>query len=374
MKKKTARRKVVRPARKSPHYKLYGISVVVLGCLVLGIFTNVAFKLVTYQHVLGVSTGFPQPGSSFGGSLPSISGIPPLPTGTTTNTGTNTNTSSNTIIVTQTPSNGNNVSTITSSTYVNCTGPDGKVFQTTVSDCKNINQQANHPVSFTVVGQPSQSPVHVTLPAQPGGIGTNPQQTAFEVPASTSSAKVDLRQSGTTLQFNNINGQLILNAKKADGSEVQVSTAALPSLNQALASENQPQIDQNAQGNFVILKSGVGATTTFPLSLDVSTNQLMVTTPTGTKNVTVLPDQAVNNLITQGTITSVDQNGNNSSQINLVEENGQPVFQINGVSDQKLLGIIPLTIHKTANVSAQTGQVVSQNESLGQQLLDLLSF
>lgn len=57
----------------------------------------------------------------------------------------------------------------------------------------------------------------------------------------------------------------------------------------------------------------------------------------------------------------------------LGEKAGIPVYEIAGLSDQKLLGFIPVSVKKTVDVSVETGEIVGTNVSLGDQILDLLS-
>lgn len=136
---------------------------------------------------------------------------------------------------------------------------------------------------------------------------------------------------------------------------------------------------------FVIQRGGTGALTQFPLSIDLVTNTLTVNTPSGQKPVAVLPDQAVQNLIAANVVSRLGgqeivnqvQNNNLSSISQLVtlgEQNNIPVYQINGISDQRLLGFIPVEIPKTVTVSAETGQVISTQQSFVGSLIDVFSF
>jgi len=59
--------------------------------------------------------------------------------------------------------------------------------------------------------------------------------------------------------------------------------------------------------------------------------------------------------------------------ITLGELNGLPVYTIKGVKNQNLLGFIPIQTQITAIVSAQTGNLVQEEQSLLSQIIDLLS-
>lgn len=59
-----------------------------------------------------------------------------------------------------------------------------------------------------------------------------------------------------------------------------------------------------------------------------------------------------------GGLTSV------SGVITLGERNGVPVYEISGLKDQRLLGFIPITTPVKVIVSTETGQTVTQEQSL----------
>ena len=63
-----------------------------------------------------------------------------------------------------------------------------------------------------------------------------------------------------------------------------------------------------------------------------------------------------------------------SSIVDLGERNGVPVYEITGISDQKLLGFIPVEIERSAIISAETGEIVDTDSSILDSLVDLASF
>ena len=105
-----------------------------------------------------------------------------------------------------------------------------------------------------------------------------------------------------------------------------------------------------------------------PLSVNPITKELTVTTPQGSKTVAVLPDQALQNLVNKGVIST-------QNSINLTTDaNGNPVYNVSGVKYEKLFGIFTIAIDKTGQVSAVNGQVLTVNQSTFSKLLDALSF
>lgn len=62
-----------------------------------------------------------------------------------------------------------------------------------------------------------------------------------------------------------------------------------------------------------------------------------------------------------------------SDVVALGEKNGALVYEIAGLRDHRLLGFIPVTTPVSVVVSAETGGVVTQEQSLLTTIVDLLS-
>lgn len=196
--------------------------------------------------------------------------------------------------------------------------------------------------------------------------------------------RIDITSGGIKTRLEIRDDRVVIKAEQEDGTEVELEDDAILKIDERLGASGIKVATASA-GKFVLQRGTTGAVTNFPLSIDLATNTLSINTPSGVKTVAVLPDQAVQNLIAANVISRIGGSAivdevikNNLSTISeiitLGERNGVPVYEINGVSDQKLLGFIPVQIQKTAAVSAQTGEVVSTDLSLGGRLLDLLSF
>lgn len=138
-------------------------------------------------------------------------------------------------------------------------------------------------------------------------------------------------------------------------------------------------------GDFIyFIRGNSSARTSFPLSINTETNELIVTTPAGIKVVTILPDQAVANMLAQNVLDEVDEPepdqlpdenvGEIEDSIELEEEDGVLVYKIKGFKRQRILGIFDVAIDRTAVVSAETGELISTEQSFLQRLLDLISF
>ena len=190
--------------------------------------------------------------------------------------------------------------------------------------------------------------------------------------------KLRLKQGDNKLEISNETGKLSIKARDANGTELELEDKnTLDKINDALKNEDV-EVGTKSGNLLTIRKGEIQAQTRFPLSIDPQTNMLTVTTPAGVKNVTVLPDAAVENLLQQGIIdkvktTTAAANGGQLKLITLGLLNNEPAFQVAGADNKKLLGLLPVSIDKTTFVSAQTGQVIKVEETLLSRLFDLLS-
>lgn len=128
-----------------------------------------------------------------------------------------------------------------------------------------------------------------------------------------------------------------------------------------------------SSGGVVIKKNNRRARTQFPLSINPETNELIVTTPAGQKIVTVLPDQAIENMLSNSVLNDIDQEDGEDS-VEIETRNNELVYKIKGEKGHKFLGFIPLKTAITAFVSAQTGQLTAEQQSLFSRFIDQISF
>lgn len=196
--------------------------------------------------------------------------------------------------------------------------------------------------------------------------------------------RIDITSGGIKTRLEIRDDRTIIKAEQEDGTEVELEDDTIFKIEERLGASGIKIATAGAE-RFVVQRGTTGAITDFPLSIDLATNTLTVNTPAGQRTVTVLPDQAVQNLIAANVVNRIGgqavvgavRNNNLSSVsqvITLGEQNGVPVYELNGISDQKLLGFIPVSIEKSVEVSAQTGEILSTDVSFGSRILDLLSF
>lgn len=141
----------------------------------------------------------------------------------------------------------------------------------------------------------------------------------------------------------------------------------------------------------------IGAITHFPLSVNTETNELTVTTPAGSRVVTVLPDQAVANMLSSnifdfllsreaepppgptapsgptgltgiapegptGIVAPGPETPEVEEEIELAEENGVLVYRMRGIKRAEFLGLFPFQFLVEATVSAETGELITVDQ------------
>lgn len=203
--------------------------------------------------------------------------------------------------------------------------------------------------------------------------------------------RTEVRQGGVKVRLEQRAGEIRLKVENEDtGEEHELPTETDEEKNILTIRERVDKDEVKvsaASGQFVIKRNNVGATSSFPLSVDLATNELTVTTPAGEKRVVVLPDQAVQNMLAanvidrvggQATAQVVTENPDLSSLSGIVRliqaRDGQLVYEVQGLKNQKLLGFIPMLINTKAVVSVETGELLETQQSPIDQLIDLVSF
>ena len=186
--------------------------------------------------------------------------------------------------------------------------------------------------------------------------------------------RIRIDSTGGRFELENEDGKLKIKIKQENGNEVEIENDSLDDINEILEEEDIHIATTSGHG-FRIRRGQFEAGTRFPLSINPQTNQLTVTTPAGEKNVAVLPDQAVENLLRLKfiDIVATDSATGTSENISLGLLNDEPTFQIKGLDNQKLLGFLPVSIQKTSFVSAESGEVLKIDQTFLNRLLDLLS-
>lgn len=196
--------------------------------------------------------------------------------------------------------------------------------------------------------------------------------------------KVEIEQGKLKLKYKLENGQMKLKAENEQGVEVELDDKDFDEMEDEMEDELESRGIKisTGSGKPVLAKNNVAAQTDFPLSVDVATNQLIVTTPAGQKVVTILPDQAIQNLLDTNIINKVDSSsdpllteelGQLNGVVKLEIKNDKAVYIVKGTKSHRLLGFIPVNASTTVFVSAETGETVETEQPFITSVIDFLS-
>lgn len=220
-----------------------------------------------------------------------------------------------------------------------------------------------------------------------GSSDSSGKSTKIETKTSDSKTKVEVKetkvktefiQNGVKVKFELENGKVKIKVTDKTGKELEAKDAAEAKKEAENEIENEGIKIATGGAQVAVAKNNVGAVSSFPLSINLATKQLVVTTPAGTKTVAVLPDQAVANMLNQGVISALANTtssvGGIPATTKLKERNGVLVYEVDGVRIRKLLGLIPINTPVKTFVSAENGSLVETEQSLLTSILNRLSF
>lgn len=269
------------------------------------------------------------------------------------------------------------------STKVDCVGPDGKHFVTSFHDCQELNVKWNNSnFKFTVVSNASSGTSKI-VSANEVKEHSEPKTKTLEIKTENTKTELNLEKNGRHVEIKKEDdGKLHIRSKDEDGTEVELEQSdALEKLNDSLKDQGI-EIGTGSASKFTFRAGKVETHTDFPLSVDPSTNQLSVTTPSGTHELTILPDHAIQNLLDlkvfSNILSTADSNTASAEASNntvgLTEIDNQPAFEIEGVANKKLLGIFPVAFTKKVFVSSDNGKILKTQQSTFDNFLEKISF
>lgn len=186
--------------------------------------------------------------------------------------------------------------------------------------------------------------------------------------------KIETESKAALLRLQIENGTVKAHTEDAQGKSRDVGTKDKTEIEDLMGEKGVHFASED--GKLTLEQRGVKTRSNLPLSVDPTTKQLVVTTPNGEKQVSVLPDDAITRMVQSG-IFSPTASGAATSEpiatraVQLEMHDGSLVYRIDGKKDLKLFGLIPVTTQTTAFVSPETGSIVSQNQSL---LTNILRF
>ena len=198
--------------------------------------------------------------------------------------------------------------------------------------------------------------------------------------------KIEIENGSVKLKYSIENGQVVLKAENEAGEDVEIEDDKLAELESDVEDEladDDVKLLPTTDNQLALTQNQIAALTNFPLSINVETKELIISTPAGQKIVTVLPDQAVQNLLATGIINKIetppsdiiaqDQLGTLSGVVRFEMRNNEVVYKIKGTKSHRIFGIIPVTTAVTAFVSTETGITLAKQQSILANIIDLLS-
>lgn len=209
----------------------------------------------------------------------------------------------------------------------------------------------------------------------------------FETKVEEGKEETKIRTGGLRIEIKREDDQVVTKIKNEQDEEVEVEDEDVDELleeAQDLLKEKGLRI-ATGEAQLGFIQDGRRVRTNFPLSVNAQTGQLMVSTPAGDRVVTVLPNQAIQNMIAAGILTRVvDETPPapegaagatvSGSGVVLSETGGNPVYVISGVRNQNFLGLVPVEIKIKTVVSAVNGKLLDVEQGLFSRILDLFSF
>lgn len=195
--------------------------------------------------------------------------------------------------------------------------------------------------------------------------------------------RIEAVEGGNKLKFEQKDGRVRLKVETEAGEEFELEEDDEVTV-KARDDEQEIKI-RSALNQTIIQRLRVQALTSLPISVNLETNELTVNTPAGERVVTVLPDQAVANMLAANTIDEVagDQAASELLKqaditplqhvVELKIHAKGPVYEVRGEKDVRFLGFWRLKVEKTVLVSAETGEVVDTQQKFLDRLFSILS-
>jgi hypothetical protein len=209
----------------------------------------------------------------------------------------------------------------------------------------------------------SKSPVYIQNPPAQGGLRPTGDSVSKDRQVTIEDIKQDIRKlQEDAIRFQIQNG--VLKVQNPQGQEtvgIQLET-----LKRQIELELGAKISTNS-GQVIIEGPKFKADTKLPLAVNLTQKKFVASTSAGPRVVNTLPDQAIEAILARKILSK-------TTSTNLDESNGELVYKIVGTKDFKVLGFIPVIVPVNANVSAETGNLLSEDTSFLSDLLYRFSF
>ncbi len=195
-----------------------------------------------------------------------------------------------------------------------------------------------------------------------------------------------LKKDGRKIRIDTRDGQTRLRVESKSEDEGEIETEH--EIEQEQEIEVEPGVASTntrlrvLRNKAVIERLRARAITSASLSVDPETNTLSITTPRGDVKIVVLPDAAIarlleNNIVDEIVSEPSDAETEGSEEekdtVRLETEENIPVYKIAGIRRLKFLGVLPFESKVEATVSAETGEVLENNQRFFKRFLGFFS-
>src|SRR3989344_1400171 len=190
-----------------------------------------------------------------------------------------------------------------------------------------------------------------------------PTPTPTTKPSITSTKKPEVALNKIKLKYRVKGDQVMLTAEDEKNMPIFVDEDDLRRVESSVLSrleKNGVVLSLANNNQLAVSKGGVTAITDLPISVDVQSKSLIVTTTSGVKEVMVLPDKALKNIIDLGVVAEV-----NSGVVPKIEySGGEVLYKFTGTKNYKMFGLVEVTVPITISVSANSGDEIPENQAL----------
>lgn len=168
-------------------------------------------------------------------------------------------------------------------------------------------------------------------------------------------------------------GIMTLSALTESGKTVNISAEEKEKMASVILSGLQSEgvdLTLAENGQFILSKGGVSASSVFPISADLDTKQLYLVDVEAQKKISVYPDRLTTIL---SNIDPEFHPNTNGSSVRLELRNGEVVYAVDGTRNYKVFGVLDSSAASTDFISADTGELVSQQQSVVGSVVRLFS-
>lgn len=187
------------------------------------------------------------------------------------------------------------------------------------------------------------------------------------------SIKVEMENKSLHFKYETSPEGVQKSVENQNGVPVSVSAKQLQQIQQTVDAQlQQSGVQISTSGAALkVTKDNFSANTVYPISVG-GQNGLAVTTPQGEKPINLTPDQVANQL--KGTLEVASPSSSTVAPMAIMVKDGQPVYEVTGQKTYKLLNLFNVSQPQTLVVSADTGQVISTQQSFLANIISLFSF